>query len=197
MCLAGRGKCQTESRVSLLRQRVRRRGVPREGGWIFAVEGSCFRCIPRAIPPLVCSANIRRMLQTAKRIVPNYHAFNISNPTFFHQFPPRGAPPFRPRPPTPRTLRLLPHLGLFGPPHRFRIFPSAPLLTPTFSTTFKKTNRNCIFNISTRLFSGLDNELIRRFLLSGKGKIGGCSGRGTEGERDGCALCLVGVCSHC
>lgn len=181
VCLAGRGKCQTESRVSLLRQRVRRRGFPRKGGWIFAVEGSRFRCFPRAIPPLVCSANIRRRLQTAKRIVPNYHAFNISNPAFFHQFPPRGAPLFRPRSPTPRTLRLLPRLGLFGPPFRLRVPLPAPLLALAFSTTFKKTNLDCIFNISTRVFLGLDNELIRRFLLSGKGKIDGCGGRGDKG----------------
>ena len=117
VCLAGRGKCQTESRVSLLRQRVRRRGFPREGGWIFAVEGSRFRCFPRAIPPLVCSANIRRRLQTAKRIVPNYHAFNISNPSFFHQIPPlrcNAISPPLPYPtnpttsPTPRAFRASP-----------------------------------------------------------------------------------------
>ena len=181
MCLAGRGKCQTESRVSLLRQRVRRRGFPREGGWIFAVEGSRFRCFPRAIPPLVCLANIRRTLQTAKRIVPNYHAFNISNPSFFHHYPPLRRTAISPPLPYPRTLRLLPRLGLFGPPHRLRVPLPAPLLALAFSTTFKKTNRDCIFNISRRLFLGLDNELIRRFLLSGKGKMGGCGGRGDKG----------------
>lgn len=114
VCLAGRSKCQTESRESLLRQRVRRRGFPRKGGWIFAVEGSRFRCFPRAIPPLVCSANIRRTLQIAKRIVPNYHAFNISNPSFFHHFTPlrRTAissplpyPTNPPTSPTPRAFR--------------------------------------------------------------------------------------------
>ena len=103
-------------------------------------------------------------------------------PPFSTIFHPRGAPPFHPRSPTPRTLRLLPRLGLFGPPDRFRFFPSAPLLTPTFSTTFKKTNRDCIFNISRRLFLGIDNELVRLFLLSGKGKIGGCGGGGRRGN---------------
>ena len=98
--------------------------------------------------------------------------------TIFH---PRSAPPFSPRSPTPRTLQLRPRLGVFGPPFRFRIPLPAPLLAPTFSTTFKKTYRDCIFNISRRVFLGLDNELIRRFLLSGKGKIGGCGGGRDKG----------------
>ena len=133
MCLAGRGKCQTESRVSLLRQRVRRRGFPRKGGWIFAVEGSRFRCFPRAFPPLVCSANIRRTLQTAKRIVPNYHAFNISNPSFFHHFTPLrrtaiSSPlPYTTNPPTsptPRAFRASPPFSYF------------PFRTPGYSHLF-------------------------------------------------------------
>ena len=139
VCLAGRGKCQTESRVSLLRQRVRRRGFPREGGWIFAVEGSHFQCFSRAIPPLVCSANIRRMLQTAKRIVPNYHAFNISNPTSFHHFPPPKrtaiSPPFPyptnpPTSPTPRAFRAS------------RPFSNFPFRTPAYPHLFHNFQEN-------------------------------------------------------
>ena len=138
VCLAGRGKCQTESRVSLLWQRVRRRGFPREGGWIFAVEGSRFRCFPRAIPPLVCSANIRRTLQTAKRIVPNYHAFNISNPSFFHYFtplrrtvisPPLPYPTNPPTSPTPRAFRA-------SPP--FTYPPSCTLASPRLFHNFQE-----------------------------------------------------------
>ena len=102
-------------------------------------------------------------------------------PPFSTILHPCGAPLFRPRSPTPRTLRLLPRLGLFGPPFRLRILLPVPSLAPTFSTTFKKTNLDCIFNISTRVFLGIDNELIRRFLLSGKGKIGGCGGGRDKG----------------
>ena len=105
----------------------------------------------------------------------------FTTPPFSTILHPCGAPLFRPRSPTPRTLRLLPRLGLFGPPHRLRIPLPAPLLALAFSTTFKKTNLDCIFNISRRVFLELDNELIRRFLLSGKGKIGGCGGRGDKG----------------
>ena len=139
VCLAGRGKCQTESRVSLLRQRVRRRGFPRKGGWIFAVEGSRFRCFPRAIPPLVCSANIRRRLQTAKRIMPNYHAFNISNPSFFHHLtplrrtaisPPLPYPTNPPTSPTPRAFRASPPFSYF------------PFRTPDYSHFFHDFQEN-------------------------------------------------------
>ena len=117
-------------------------------------------------------------------------------PPFSTIFHPRGAPPFHPHSPTPRTLRLLPRLGLFGPPFRLRVLLPAPLLAPTFSTTFKKTNLDRIFNISTRVFLGLDNELIRRFLLSGKGKIGGCGGRGTEELRTLFGRCVFSLLSN-
>ena len=73
------------------------------------------------------------MLQTAKRIVPNYHAFNISNPSFFHHFtplrstvisPPLPYPTNPPTSPTPRAFRASPPFSYFPfrTPDYFHLF---------------------------------------------------------------------------